>query len=51
MAVADFTAMLEQEPYNSIARTYRGKAYAKMVGVKKDGFSFFSKGCAAPGKR
>ena len=31
VAVADFSAMLEQEPYNSVARTFRGRAYAKMV--------------------
>ena len=38
MAVADFTAMLEQEPYNSIARTYRGRANAKMVCFRGGGF-------------
>ena len=30
VAVADFTSMLIQEPYNSTARVYRGRAYAKM---------------------
>lgn len=31
MAISDFSALLQEDPLNAAARTYRGRAYAKQV--------------------